>query len=239
MSDQVSVLSRIGRWLRGSSADNAMLTPASDLEPVQPTRSLFLRPWAKRDAKMAAIQRGVDALSDLMNSVRQNLEDQGRRQDQLIGYLRDLPEVLRSLPESQRAQVEALRTLAEHMSQQSVQQERLAEVMEKMGEAHSGQKKILESLDQRMDTLGAHDEAISDHLRSVGSAMQNVSRHSESSTQVLQQIRDNFQVRGDELERILHRQNTRFTTILSIAIVLAVASLTGVCVIGYALLSKP
>lgn len=66
--------------------------------------------------------------------------------------------------------------------------------------------------------------------------MQNVSRSSESSAQVLQQLRDNMAARDGQLERILHRQNVRFTTILAVAITFSVAALVAVGIVGYLLL---
>jgi hypothetical protein len=72
----------------------------------------------------------------------------------------------------------------------------------------------------------------------MGEAMQSVSRHSHDSTQVLQNLRDNLDSRDGQLERILHRQNTRFTTLLAIAIFISIVALTVVCIMGYLLVIK-
>jgi len=50
---------------------------------------------------------------------------------------------------------------------------------------------------------------------------------------VLEQMRDNINSRDGELERILHKQGNRFTTLLAIAIFLSIAALVAVGVIGY------
>ena len=46
-------------------------------------------------------------------------------------------------------------------------------------------------------------------------------------------MRDNINSRDGELERILHRQGSRFTTMLAVAIFLSIAALVAVGVIGY------
>ena len=69
---------------------------------------------------------------------------------------------------------------------------------------------------------------MSETLNGVGSALENVSRTSHTSAEVLSQVRDNINARDGQLERILLRQNTRFTTMLAIAIFLSVAALVAV-----------
>ena len=45
--------------------------------------------------------------------------------------------------------------------------------------------------------------------------------------------RDGLAARDGELERVIRQQNTRFTTMLSVAIVMSMAALTAVVVFGY------
>ena len=68
--------------------------------------------------------------------------------------------------------------------------------------------------------------------------MQSVSNNTHASTQVLQQMRDNLSARDAELERILHRQGNRFTTMLAVAIFLAIAALVAVGVMGWLIYQK-
>ena len=51
-------------------------------------------------------------------------------------------------------------------------------------------------------------------------------------------MRDNLSSRDGQLERVLHRQGVRFTTMLSVAIVLSIAALVAVGVIGYILINQ-
>ena len=52
-------------------------------------------------------------------------------------------------------------------------------------------------------------------------------------------MRDNIDTRDGQIERILHRQGTRFTTMLAVAIFLSIAALVAVGVIGYLMLNQP
>ncbi len=248
MSEQ-TLLSRIGGWFkRGQREEGAVVLdndngqPDNDLGrlsssnalsgPVE-SRSTFLRPWAKRDAAIENVQNGVGALADLMGGIREHLEKQSKRQDELLQYLSHLPQALQSLPENTRQQSETLKAIHQQMERQHEKQSQLADILERITQADSQHGRSLDALQDRVETLNEHDAKISENLSSVGAAMQAVGKHSETSAQVLQQLRDNIDNRDGELERVLHHQGTRFTTLLAIAIFLSIAALVAVGIIGY------
>ncbi len=253
MADTTGFFSRLGGWLKRTGAQ-----PNGDL-PLQGTiidettpdanasihggsglamRSTFLRPWAKRDAAIDNLQNGVQAMGELMNSIRDNLERTNERQDQLLEYLSHLPQALQQLPESARMQGETLKAIQRRMEQQSEEQSKLADILERISRADEMNGRTLDALKDRVNTLNEHDERISDNLNTVGSALHSVSRNSEATSAVLVQMRDNQTTRDGELERVLHKQGARFTTMLAIAIFLSISALVSVGVIGYLLLNN-
>ena len=246
MSEQTTLFSRIGGWFKKSNrSDNGRMggdLPLNDHQAnntsVVVTRSSFLRPWAKRDAAIQQLQDGFSTLTDLMGGIRENLERQNARQAELMQYLSSLPQVLEQLPESNRMQGEALKAIHQQLASQNAQQSKLSEILERVAETGGQQRELIEDLAERVETVKANDETIASHLQSVGEAMQSVSRNSHDSSQVLQNMRDNLNSRDGQLERILHRQNTRFTTMLAIAIFLSISALAAVCVVGYLLIIK-
>lgn len=237
MGDQATLFSRIGQWFKRDGNGGGELPPL-DGESLPVQRSTLLRPWAKRDQAIANLQEGFNAVADLMTTVRDNLERQSARQDQLLEYLSHLPDALRQLPESNKAQAETLRAIHEQMDRQIDQQEHLTDILDKMAEASGAHGEVLDAMNQRVDALHENDRSIADNLSSVGSAMQTVGRHSEASARILEQLRDNQTARDGELQRLLMKQNTRFTSMLAIAIFLSVAALIAVAIIGYLLLTR-
>ena len=235
MSDQQTVLSRIGNWFRKGQR-NGDLPLSGDSTMIEP-RSTFLRPWARNEQ---AIQNreGFGTLTDLMATIRDNLERQSQRQDELLTYLAHLPEALRAIPESSRIHGETLRAIHQQLQQQNDQQDKLADILDKMSQSGGEQKETLHEVRERVEALRETDEAISANMSSLGSALQSVSRNSTTGAQVLEQMRDRLDSRDGQLERVLHRQGTRFTTMLAIAIFLSIAALVAVSVIGYLLILK-
>jgi len=245
MSEQATLLNRIGKWFRrdqatGPNGDSPVITgephtnPSTSLE----TRTTFLRPWAKRDAAIQHLQEGFTTLTDLMGAIRNNLEQQNRRQDELFGALQQLPQVLQTIPESSRMQGETLSAIRQQIEGQSAQQARLGEILDRIGQTTGEQKQMVDDIRGRVEDLHQADTSIADYLNNVGTSLKDVSRSNQTSTQVLEQMRDNLAQRDGQLERVLHRQGVRFTTMLSVAIVLSIAALVAVGVIGYVLINQ-
>lgn len=251
MSEQQKLLSRIGNWFRKNPASPEEQPFSSESEPddaplldeshgggghgdngMEP-RNTFLRPWAKRDQAIDNLNRGIGALADLLGSIRENMEKQSARQEELLGHMASLPEALKAIPEAGRVQSEALKAIHQQIERQATQQSKLGDVLDRISQADVRHGKTLDALHQTVASLNEHDRAITGNLTSLGLALESMTNNSTASTQVLEQLRDNSSRRDGELERIIKRQNTRFTTLLTIAIVLSIAALTAVSIFGY------
>jgi DNA repair exonuclease SbcCD ATPase subunit len=245
MSEQTTLLTRIGKWFRRDQATDNGDSPVSSggessthASSILETRTTFLRPWAKRDAAIQHLQEGFTTLTDLMGAIRNNLEQQNRRQDELYNALQQLPQVLQSIPESNRMQGETLSAIRQQIEGQSAQQERLGAILDRIGQTTGEQKEMVEDLTGRVEELHKADTSIADYLNNVGASLKDVSKSNQASAQVLEQMRDNITSRDGQLERVLHRQGVRFTTMLSVAIFLSIAALVAVGVIGYILIQR-
>jgi methyl-accepting chemotaxis protein len=228
-----SVFSRISHWFKPTGADTATLPleneratlSDSDTDRAQTIPvTTFLKPWAKRDAALSQLQEGFNSLTDLMSSVKENLDRQSQRQDELLRILQHLPEALRAIPENARTQTETLKVVGEQLQRHNVHYHRLADVLEKVSDSASDQKKVLDALHDRVDAISQHDQSMADNMRSVSSAMQGVSQNTQTSARVLDQLNNNTRNRDVDLQWILHRQGTRVTVMLGVAILLSVAA---------------
>jgi DNA repair exonuclease SbcCD ATPase subunit len=241
MSEQHNLLARIGGWFRKTQRDEngnvTVLGHPSD--GASEPRSTFLRPWARQEQMINRLQESFDTLTGLMSGINDNLQKQSIRQDDLLNYLSHLPQVLETLPESNRVQGETLKAIHQQLSHQTNQQDKLTNILERMSQSGGQQTELIEELRDRVDSFREVDQTIAENLTSVGSALQAVTTTSQTSAEVLQQMRDNVDSRNAQLERILQRQSTRFTTLLAIAIFLSIAALAAVCILGYRLLNHP
>lgn len=241
MNDQTpTIFNRIGRLFKRAPKSNGMggIETIGDEGSHSPnsiveTRQTLLRPWGRNQATLNQLQEGFQSLTELMGAIRQNLETQGRRQDELLEHLSALPKVLEMIPETNRIHGQTLHAIHEQLVHQAQQQDTLGDILEKLGQTGGEQKELLENVRERVETLNHQDRAMADSLNTVSTALESTSRNAAASTEVLSHLRDNLRTRDTELERVLHRQGIRLTTMMVIAIVVSVAALVAVMIMGY------
>lgn len=238
MAEQ-TLMSRVRGWFRKSPYEGGeLLDHRDELHPETETRPSLFRPFAKRDAALQSLQAGFVTLTDLMVGIRENLERQGKRQDELLEHLARLPAVLEQLPESSRMQGETLKALHQELSSQHSQQQRLTEILEHVSKSSTQSRDVLEGLQERVERMRQTDEQIASNLTNVGTTMQELGRSTNTGAQILESLRDNITSRDNDLQQVLLKQGTRFTVMLSIAIFLSISALVAVAVVGYLLLVK-
>lgn len=234
MSDQPTILSRISSLFRRNGDDHNLIDPGTAME----TRSTFMRPWTGQRAGIQRLQESVDTFTDLMGSIRENIEQSSKRQAELLSHLSQLPETLRLHTENSRVHGETLRAIHQQLEGQSVQQEKLGDILEKLSTGDGEQREAIGELRDHMESIRQTDAAISQNLNSFGDALESVSQNSTTGAQVLEQMRDRIDSRDGQLERLLNKQSTRFTTMLAIAIFLSTAAVVAVCVMGYLMMIR-
>jgi prefoldin subunit 5 len=232
MTDQ-SVFSRISHWFKPAADDSTDTLP---LEHETIPVTTFLKPWAKRDAALSQLQEGFNSLTDLMASVKDNLDRQSQRHDELLRILQHLPEALRAIPENARTQTETLKVVGEQLQRHNLHYHRLADVLEKVSDSATDQKQVLDALHDRVETISRHDQSLADNMRSVSSAMQGVSQNTQASASVLDQLNTNSRKGDLDLQSLLHRQSNRVTVMLGIALLLSVAACTTAALLAWKLL---
>jgi len=239
MPETENFLNRIGRLFKRvpkPNGDGEHTEESPGAHVTVETNPLTLRPWRKNTAAIAHLQDGFQSLTQLMDEIRQSMAGQSRRQDELIGYLSALPKLLESIPESSRLHGETLQAIHSQLQRHGDQSQTLGEILEKLAESGGDQKDLLEGLRERVETLNHQDKAMADSLGNVSAALEQSARHSAAGTQVLESLHENFKSRDGDLEKVIQRQNTRFTTLLIVAIGISVAALISVGVVGYLLL---
>ncbi len=241
---QSTLMSKVRSWFGRRSGD-AELPLMSDPDnrttgngaPASPaTQVSIFRPWAKRDQAIENLQTGFTTLTDLMATIRDSLADQNHRQEELLRQLSHLPRVLETIPENSRLQSETLSAIHQQLEGQTAQQRQLIAILDRVSQTGGDQRKILESMRDRLDGLNEHDQMIADSLSSFAASLQSAGRNSETSTQVLQQLRDGINRRDEEITSLLKTQQSRHTVLLAVTAAMALAALV-IASVGVYLLS--
>lgn len=245
MPEQTGLLSRITSLFGGGrrnrldgELDAATRLPldgadAAAAQQLVDGRGSIFRPWAKRDQALQNLSESFVSLTRLMSAIRESLERQHDRQDELIRLLGQLPAVIETIPESNRTQAEALRGIYQQLASQNSAQSTIGEVLNRIVDSNGEQRKLIDALHDQLDGLRQTDASISDNLASVGSAMQALGSSSQTSAQVLQQVQDSLRQRDEAVQAILERQNQRFNFILWLSVVLAITTIVSLVMVTY------
>src|SRR5688572_11238672 len=144
------------------------------------------------------------------------------------------------------------RQSSEQATRHEAQQERLATILQGLTFADEARGEATLLLAQQLDAMrgqgleitqglgrfGDEVARLGANLTDFGASVQTAARTSEAGATVIKDIREELARRESKLEQALTRNNTRFTSMLAVAITTSVAAMTSVVVIAYLLLSR-
>lgn len=242
MNEQANLFGRMTRWFRQRfvpQQELPLLYGQTETPTALARRPFF--PWNRREDDLSALQGQLTSMAALMTSMRQYLDQQNARHDELLTYLSQLSQALQAIPDSSRVQGETLRVLHQQIAFQNAQHKQLFEMVRKISDHSSTQHDIAELLRDRVETLYKNDQELVQTIRSMGQAMDTVSNRSQTNGLVLDRLRDNLVSRDGELERAIHRENYWVRGTLLITAVVAAAALViavAISIYSYSAISK-
>lgn len=170
-------------------------------------RPIFGMPWKRREEDLTALNDGLTSIAALMTSLRQYLDQQNARHDELLNYLSQLSHALQSIPDTGRVQGETLRVLHQQIAFQNAQHKQVSEMLRKVSDSSGTQHEIAETLRDRVESLYKNDQQISETIQSMAASVTLVSQQSQTTSMVLERLRDNLVNRDGELEKSIRREN--------------------------------
>lgn len=224
-----SLMARISSFITGRSANEPPLLHDVD----EPERTSFgFRPFSAR-REVRARHDNVTALTDLLISMRETIERQGQRHEELMTYLSHLPKAMEMVPDLSKQQAEALSVIKQHLENQGTQGKQMSTILEKVGQAAVDQRRILDSVRQRLDTLAEHDQQVATHFNNFAGALSTSADTTKFAGELLKTLDTHVRERDEAFERIIRTQNRRHTIMLIGSIILSAAALIAVTVGEY------
>jgi len=175
-TDEAVVDNRIERVAEGVTENEVMVDETVEIEtkpgenrlPPEPevetrTPVIATRGRAKKEEMALKLTEGFDNLGKLLKNVNENLEASGERAERMAQELEGLPEVLKQIPETNRAQVEFLGAISRQLD---VQNSRNAELSENLSSLPELLKIIPEGHQTHAEKLGMIADQIATNSRS-------------------------------------------------------------------------
>lgn len=232
MSEDTGIFSRVSRWFKRQfrqEEDLPLLYGQMETTLLPSRRSVF--PWKRAGANIDIIESRLSAVTALMVALRSAIDQQTQRHDELLTYLSQLSHALQAIPDTSRVQSETLRVLHQQIAYQNAQYKQLAEVLRKVGDSDAEQHTIVEGLRERVENLYETDQTIRQTITGMDTAVRQVSMNSQTSTLVLERLRDNFVNHETDLDKSFRKQGRRMFIALIICMVLSTASIITVVMV--------
>lgn len=178
-----------------------------------------------RDVSIAQIKQGYGEVLDTMQSVRRHLDDQAQRSDRMISLLEGLPEVIRSLPEQNKAQTEMLRAIYQNMERQTETTGQLSTAISSLSTVGENQQKTMGEL---QDHLRAEDVARRELREGIGTldkTLTEVRESSDSSRSALESISEQAKQRDTAIGEMFQRSQKTTSAMMAVSWALAIVAL--------------
>ena len=176
----------------------------------------------ERDEQLVKFTQSVGDVSDTMKAVRQYLDDQADRSDEMMDMMRGLPEVLASIPEANRTQTQLVKAIAAQLEAANTNSAHLTEALQSLGKASGKQD---ETLGQIRDHLTEESETKRDlqtGIAAMTSTLESVEVSNLAAERAMTDAQEQ-QRRSEERMMELYRKSQRTTGIMLLIAAFAVA----------------
>lgn len=152
---------------------NRLPPEAEERTPIIAARSL-----GKKEEMAKKLTEGFDNLGQLLQNVNTNLEASGERAERMVQELEGLPDVLKSIPETNRAQIEFLGAISRQLD---VQNSRNSELSENLSSLPELLRIIPEGHQNQAEKLAVIADQISANSRSQQQQFQAVQKAQDAT----------------------------------------------------------
>jgi hypothetical protein len=241
MDKSLTIWTRLGQWLRtGSGADTKRDPHATGLDkglmtdmltkPVgdkSPRVGGALSGWSRRDHTLQQIQEGNERLMEVLGAVKNYMDKQEKRSDQMAESLGAVADTFSKLPELTENQTAILATIAASMEQSKDHTRELALTMRETPDAIRAQGDALRGFQETLESSPLHDGRMIGSLDEIRGSMSTMTHTADSQVHVLREMREIDERRADALETMINNQSKLQTKLISLMITVVVLIVVG------------
>ncbi len=236
MSARVSFWQRLGSLFRSEAASSGgdgattFLEPRPEhvgggVSPVRPGAGAPAATWWRRSSKGVQAREAALRVVELAHSLQQHFEQQDRRAAELAGSLNRVGGTLEQLAETQRAEGDYLRSIAEHAEAAGKNAAALTAALGRMPESLLSQAEAIRTVARSLELSQEADMQLMHSLQQFGRAVDTLGSSGTAQVDILQRLNAAQQEQHQAFTALVREQGRRFLAVFVVAAVLAVAAL--------------
>ena len=178
-----------------------------------------------RDARVSQLQDGFEEVVGLVQDVRRHLDQQADRSERLLGLMSDLPDAIRTLPESNRNQARMVEAMNGHLARSDRHAEDLNEALGGLARSNEHQGQVLGLIQQQIESSRQTDEQMVASFGTMNETLRQLGLSNHASAKSMALVAEQSKMADGRMKELVQR-NSRQMLIMSAANwVLAAAAL--------------
>ena len=240
--EKVSIWKRMGGWLRWSqtskdglevvhhNAEGLVVDPSADKEGGE--NSLVTRE-EKREQQLAAMEESFHRLVEVLESLDENVAKQRQNTEELCERMGKMGEVLGGLPGNVAAHNKTFQELTQEMKEQAIRHKQVIETVKTLPDLNRQQVDRLEDIVRQVENTAENDARMTDSFNRFDNSLQGMLSNSKTQSQSLMHIGEIMGQNEIRMRELFRRQGKRFTWLLVIVLMVALAAIGGLAAMVY------
>jgi len=182
------------------------------------------------------LQQSYDSLLDTVQQLRQSLDGQAKRQEELLNRLSTLPHAVETLPQTSKMQSDMLKMINERLGMHAEQQRKVSEVMNTLGASGKEQGAALESIREQIETGNEIDRQLVESFNRFSMMIDRLHVANNHAVECLQQVRDSYASSAMQMQEWIEKSRSRNQWLIGGAFMLSAVAVIAVIVLIAALM---
>jgi len=195
-------------------------SPTASGEPVEVAAPA--RADASREQSVQQLKKGYNEVVDTMQVLRDHMQKQSERSDRLLHLMEGLPEVLKSIPETNRNQTQTLFAIREQFEQQGAHSGELSSALNRLAQVTTQQDQREQ---RREESERESSEAMLGSLSTLNQTLDGVREAQQSNAATVDRIADRTEASQQTLGQVFRRGQRQMTALAAVSWSLALAAL--------------
>jgi len=234
-----------GRWLRAHKPsiggahqpeidDDGLISHGGDTTAVDGSvpagdrgNNVIVRavPPVDRHESLEKLQEGFEKLVEQLKGINEHLSRQATQHEDLMGRIRQLPELLESFPSVVENQKRITEQLLEQLKGAAAKNEQFIDAVEKIPTETAKQTDALVNIDHQLAAAADIDVQMTESFNNFNQSLDKLNQSTVSQTDGIIQMSKTFAASDRYLKYIISRQNKRFMWIFIAAVSVCVAAI--------------
>lgn len=185
------------------------------------------------------IQQSYDSLLETVRQLREALDGQAKRQEELLDRLGTLPHAVEALPQTSKMQSDMLKMINDRLAMHAEQQRKVSETINSLGASKKEQGDALQAIREQIETGNEIDRQLVESFNRFSLMIDRLHVANNHAVECLQQVRDGYATSALQMQEWIEKSRQRSNWLVGGAFLMSTIALVAVVALIYFLSMSP